>query len=242
MKITAYTEKGSYHGTNEDGLLLDRTVFTSGTHRLDGAPALLAVADGLGGCPYGDVATAFVLSSLAEAQDVTPASLTAINEALLCHAAACYGGAPMATAVTGLFLRGERAVLFHVGNTRLSELRHGAYLIPITEDDSLVNYRYQRGEITREEMKTHPERHKICAFFGGGDDGFFQVKVRTVLLPDTFILTSDGIHDHIDVDTLEALLSEMSDREACAKSIVAAARRAGSRDDATVIICDRGET
>ena len=57
--------------------------------------------------------------------------------------------------------------------------------------------------------------------------------------PDTLILTSDGIHDFVDLDFMEeTLVSSDSDLDA-AKKISDIARKNGSKDDATIIILRR---
>ena len=50
------------------------------------------------------------------------------------------------------------------------------------------------------------------------------------------LLTSDGIHDYVDVDSLEAILNgEGSYSDKC-NQILLAAESAGSEDDMTVVI------
>jgi len=54
---------------------------------------------------------------------------------------------------------------------------------------------------------------------------------------DLIILTSDGIHDHVDRDALRDLLQAESDLSEIADSIITAALSAGSGDDLSVVLC-----
>lgn len=238
MRVFAYTERGTRHERNGDALLVGRRVVTEGTVRLSGELAFVAVADGVGGLPFGEVASSFVLDAIAALHTVDEAALYTINRALVQEAEQNYGASPMATTLTGIAFGGDTPLLFHIGNTRAHTLRRGQYLAPLTEDDTVVYRMYERGLLTREELPHAKNKNQICACFGGGDASYFTPTVTPIPRELPLILTSDGIHDYVDAETLEELLVALPDRAEAARRILALARANGSTDDATILICD----
>ena len=55
------------------------------------------------------------------------------------------------------------------------------------------------------------------------------------------LLTSDGIHEYVDIDLLEDILNDDSSGEDKCNSILDAAYTAGSEDDMTVILINMKE-
>ena len=238
MRVYACTERGTRHEKNGDALLVGRRVLTEGEVRLTGSFAYLAVADGEGGLPFGEFASSFVLSALAARERIDGDALREINRALLCEAREHFDGSPMATTLSGIAFTADTPVLFHIGNTRAYALRRGKYLAALTRDDTVVYRMYERGLLTKEELPHAKSKNQICACFGGGDESYFTPTVTPIIPELPLLLTSDGIHDHVDAETLEEILTAVPDRAEAARLILALAREHGSTDDATLLICD----
>ena len=238
MRLFAYTERGTRHEKNGDALLVGRRVVTEGSVRLTGELPFVAVADGVGGLPHGEIASSFVLSALALQNKVDREVLAEINRALLREAEQRYSGAPMATTLTGIAFLGDTPTLFHMGNTRACVLKRGKYLHALTEDDTVVYRMYRRGLIMREELPFAKNKNQICACFGGGDESYFDLTLTSLTLELPLVLTSDGIHDYVDADTLEEILATEPDRAEAARLLITLARARGSTDDASIIVCD----
>ena len=64
-------------------------------------------------------------------------------------------------------------------------------------------------------------------------------KIFDDYFPDTLILTSDGIHDFVDIDFMENTLSSISSDSDATQAIIEEARKNGSTDDTTIIILRR---
>lgn len=119
---------------------------------------------------------------------------------------------------TALVLKSRQAHVFHVGDCRVAR-RSGASIEVLTE------------------------AHRVD--LGGGETYLGRalgvtrhVEIDHLRLPlqpgDTFILTSDGVHDHLTDSRLALLIDQAVDLDAAAASIVAAAVEAGSEDNLTV--------
>ncbi len=139
---------------------------------------------------------------------------------------------------SGLVLKGGLGHLFHVGDSRIWRFREGSL-----------------QQLTRDHRMPGPGGKDYLARAMGSD---LDVKIDYQSFPlargDVFLFTTDGVHDFLSADSLEALLSEVlspltrdaetQDLDVLARSIVQAALAAGSDDNATcqlVRVDDPGE-
>lgn len=58
-------------------------------------------------------------------------------------------------------------------------------------------------------------------------------------IPGTLLLTSDGIHEFVDVDTMEQIMHDASGEPEAIRMLMEYARANGSKDDQTVVIVRR---
>ena len=129
----------------------------------------------------------------------------------------------MATTLTAIFKNEQGYFVVHVGNTRLYVVQ-GKYLKQLTHD-------HTSNQIAS---------NMIYGCFGGADENLLLPLEISLIssddLPQKCILTSDGIHDHIDVDRLEELLDSDADDLAVMRDICDEARKNGSKDDMSIIM------
>lgn len=119
---------------------------------------------------------------------------------------------------SALVLKSRSAYVFHVGDARIARLRGGA-LESLTEPH-IVSVGAGRAYLGR----------------ALGMDRHVEIDCRRVGLEpgDLFVLTTDGIHDHVPDAALSDLIERAGRLDAAAEAIVAAAEAAGSIDDRTV--------
>ena len=86
-------------------------------------------------------------------------------------------------------------------------------------------------------------KNEIRGCFGGGNsayaDSLVVKRIENGVNVTTFLLTSDGIHEFVDIDTMEALLTEGTDDSEIVKKLVCLALENGSKDDMTAVIVRR---
>lgn len=145
----------------------------------------------------------------------------------------------MATTLTCVVAAKDGYYLIHAGNTRLYAMQ-GSYLKQLTIDHTTYNWLIECGQYEAAETCRKSE---INCCFGGGSQRYANrlviEKVFEGYFPDTLILTSDGIHDFVNLDCMEnALSSDGSDFDAT-QTITDEARKNGSTDDTTIIILRR---
>jgi protein phosphatase len=206
---------------------------------------LLAVADGMGGMPAGDVASEIMMRALVgldegpEAAEPLAALHTAVedgNRQIGEAAQADPAREGMGTTVTALLLSGEQFGLLHVGDSRAYLLRDGA-LSQLTKDDTFVQSLVDRGMLTPEEARSHPRRSLVTQAVQGHrlEPAYSTLDL---LVGDRFLLCSDGLSDIITDETIAEFLVTHADRQQCAEQLVKLALQAGAPDNVTVIIAD----
>ncbi len=167
---------------------------------------LLVLADGMGGHLHGEIAAQLAILTFMQAfEQAAQPRVTNPPEFLHdvmqhAHAAIIHyaseqrlGGNPGTTCVAALVQDGQ-VCWAHAGDSRLYLLR-GREVAARTQDHSVVQQWLDRGILSAEEMKTHPDRNKITNCLGGVEDMLFVESSATVPLQqgDTLLLCSDGL-------------------------------------------------
>jgi protein phosphatase len=231
LRPAAVSDRGLVRPKNEDALL-------AGAH-------LIAVADGMGGLPAGDVASDIavgVLAPLAEGSGDRP-PLVALADAVLeanrrIAKAADGDGAltGMGTTLTALLLTEDRIALVHVGDSRAYLFRDGT-LTRLTRDDTYVQALVDRGALTDAEAHRHPHRSLVTQALQGREISVAQ-RLLDVHTGDRLLVCSDGLSDLVEDGDIEVALRDHPDREACARRLVELALNAGGIDNITAIVAD----
>ncbi len=203
-----------------------------------------AVADGVGGGPSGDLASAALVHRLVAGRvSVADAEALAIrireaNWDLRAHVERDEALRGMATTFTGLFVsQTGRLLLAHTGDSRAYLLRDGS-LTRETRDDSFVQVLVDHGLIAAEAAASHPRRNIITASLAGAEDDAAHVVDREPRPGDRWLLCSDGVTDYLGDDELMRALATGGSPQAVSAALVASALGAGSRDNVTAVVCD----
>jgi len=203
-----------------------------------------AVADGVGGGPAGDLASAALVHRLvAGGSDVADADelevrVRGANWDLGAHVRRDPTLAGMATTFTCVWLdRHGGLLLAHTGDSRAYLLRDG-HLIRQTRDDSYVQVLVDQGIVSAEDAMSHPRRNIITASLRGDDTDHVRVVDRLPVEGDRWLLCSDGVSDYLPDDVIADLVAEAGDADVAAQLVVSAALEAGSRDNVTAVVCD----
>ena len=207
---------------------------------------LFVVADGMGGYEGGEVASALAVDAICELvrrtagdADVTwpykidPRLSVAENEVVVAtrlageRIAERKTGvlAEMGSTVAVLRFAGDRAVIGHVGDSRVYRLRAGQ-LAQLTIDHSLAA---QLGV----PVENFPWRHVVTRALGASC-GEPDVQIDRALPGDVYLLCSDGLSEVLDPDVIRKLLDAPAE-DAC-RALVEAAFCAGSRDNISAIV------
>ena len=203
---------------------------------------LFVVADGMGGAQAGEVASDMAVRAFADGvPDSAPAQalveiVRGANRRIHEQSVSDRGSAGMGTTLTAAYLTPEDEVIVaHVGDSRCYLLRDSD-LVRLTRDHSLVGELVARGKLTEEQAETHPQRSVITRALGPEPDVEVDLDVFGARDGDVFLICSDGLTSMVAEARLKELLSAPGDLETIGRSLIAAANRAGGRDNITVIL------
>ncbi|MGH3446627.1 MAG: PP2C family protein-serine/threonine phosphatase, partial [Nocardioidaceae bacterium] len=210
---------------------------------------LLAVADGMGGAPAGDLASAVAVSTLRRLDTKPPEDEPAENllEALagaihrandrlaeLIEDDAGIDG--MGTTVTAALFDGTHIGVAHLGDSRGYLWRDGE-LLRISHDHSWVQSLIDEGRITEEEAKVHSHRSLLLKVLDGRHDNDPDLTLYDVQAGDRILICSDGLSSFLPPDRIERVMS-IGTAESVSAELTQLALEAGSNDNVTVVVGD----
>ncbi len=207
-----------------------------------GAEGVVAVADGLGGHPGGDVASRLAIEAVASHDAADPGTLVAeARQTVVEHIMVETEERPeliaMATTLTVALLRSTgSATVGHVGDSRLYLLHEGV-LAQITEDHTIAMEMIRRGELTPEAAEDDPAWHVISNWIGF-ERSHVETHELSVEPGDSLLLCTDGLSNMVEDEDIEAILNESSPVEARAERLISAANEAGGVDNISVVVVD----
>ena len=207
---------------------------------------LLAVADGVGGMDFGEVASATAIETVTKgfAQSQPDSMLTTLLPRLVQQANNAvhdrtleeqYHGKRMATTLVTCAVRYDQAVVSHVGDSRCYLIRNGVAR-QITEDHTLVQQQRKMGLLSAEDARTSDSRHVILRSLG--PEMFVSPDTTAVTLQagDTLVLCTDGVHDELGERELARIASQKKTAEEIAREIVARAVEVDGNDNTTCMV------
>lgn len=183
---------------------------------VDGARAILAVADGVGGQPGGAGAAELTLQCLAEAASVVCASnntslQTAIMEAIeKANELILDKGIGSATTLAALEIEGDSVRPYHVGDSMIIIVGQRGKMLHQTVPHSPVGYAVEAGLLDEQEAIHHVDRHVVSNVVGSPDMRIEVGSAVKLKRHDTVLLASDGIFDNLHVAEIVDLIRKGS--------------------------------
>lgn len=209
---------------------------------------VVALADGMGGPPAGDVASLVAVEALRAA--MADPDISTLAEAVewanttVWERAAARELRGMGTTLCAMALvhdgdDGEppRMALANVGDSRIYLLRDGNLELR-TEDHSLVEEMVRDGRITAEEAVAHGQRNIVTRAIGIAEDVEVDSWEFEPEIGDRYLLCSDGLFNEVPEARLGAALRNYADPTETAHHLVDLANQGGGRDNITCVVVD----
>lgn len=206
---------------------------------------LIAVADGVGGNVFGEIASELVVAAIAYLDDrmyvADPGDeVREAAEHANSRLVAAIQDNPellgMATTLTALRLDGDTVVVLNVGDSRAYLARDGVCRA-ITRDDSLVQELVDAGEITDDEALHHPLRSVVLQSLSGG--AFTPTVDSLVTVPgDRYLVCSDGLSDYVTGAEIAGILLGYDSPAQCCDTLIEATLAAGAPDNVSCVVAD----
>lgn len=254
------TDPGRVRDQNEDQFLIAELARSLQVHRTSIALGdytafngerrghLLMVADGMGGAPAGERASAIAVRTIIRYMlDVMPAALRiegaedlepateACQSNIEADAAAHPERRGMGTTLTLAYVVWPRAHVVHVGDSRCYLLR-ARRLSQVTRDHSLAQRMADHGLLAEDAARRSRWGSVIWNVIGGASPDL-EPELHTLELRagDALLVCTDGLTRHVPDPAIADLLECDSAETAC-RRLVDAANRAGGGDNITVVV------
>ncbi len=213
---------------------------------------MYAVADGMGGHTGGEIASKMACQGLLEyyaenelaAQDTSDfyrARLRHLKTIIFnTHEKICKYSeqnskyANMGTTLSVLVLIKNRALIAHVGDSRIYRLRRNS-LEQMTQDHTMAQIFMELGHLSSETGSKHPSRHVLTQAVGQEIE-VINSRIEKIKKGDIFLLCTDGLNDKLtDIEIKDILLSRSKLKDKCSR-LVKKALKMGGKDNVTVIV------
>lgn len=242
MKVFGVTDVGCHRKDNQDSYAI---------RELSDHAAVLVVCDGMGGAQAGSVASSVAVEAFIAAvevafsagvqddpewcEDVLAHACEAANRQVfeLAQANPNYQG--MGTTLVAVLAALGESYVANVGDSRCYLIENGL-IRQVTVDHSLVQLLVERGEITAEEARVHPQKNLITRALG------VESRVACDLLRvetgpgSRLLLCSDGLTNVLpDQVLLQASMDEVEPEGLC-RSLLNMTLEQGAPDNVTVVL------
>lgn len=252
MKYSGKTDIGLKRKNNQDSfMVVSKDNFLSAV-----------VCDGMGGAKGGNVASSLAVKAYTQVvksvmSKVTPVLLEpedaekTIKEAIAKANTAVYEAANydielegMGTTLVSVLICGDNIIAANVGDSRLYLYNNGI-LKQVSNDHSFVQYLLDKGSITKEEAKNHPNRNIILRALGVNE----SVEPEIINLKneeyEILLLCSDGLTTHLSDEEINEVIADNTDKHLSLKKkseiLIEKANEKGGIDNITVILIGKNQ-
>lgn len=228
------------------------------------APPIFAVADGMGGHSAGDLASAAVVTRLAEAATAGPVEDASADGTVIGEAAAGFtddrtieGALHLATVdistvvdessrgvgttVTGAAFAihggSPHWLVFNVGDSRVY-LAEGGTVAQLTVDHSVVQELVDAGMISAHDAEHHPDNNIITRAVGFNADAVPDYWLLPMRAGQRLLLCSDGLSKELELRDIRSVLLAGTPAAEATEQLVQRALAAGGRDNVTVVLIE----
>lgn len=237
-KYGAGTNKGRIRERNEDSNIVIGPD--------ENGVMFFAVADGMGGMDFGDLASQKAVEAITEmtsggfpekkkAAAFISRLFAKANEKIMQECCEMNSTEGMGTTLSLCIIYDNGMYVGHIGDSRIYEIAEDG-IKQITKDHSYVEDLVDSGRITREQAKTHPNRNIITKALGIDPD----------ILPDIFeyemgknskiLLCTDGLTNEVDDTGILDIIRTTPQPQEAVDRLIEAANEGGGRDNITVLL------
>ncbi len=209
---------------------------------------LLILADGMGGCNGGEVASSLavglIINKLKEATELPAEELSehlwravaGANLAIYQTAERFNQYEGMGTTLIAAHFYENHVCIAHIGDSRLYRLRD-RQLVQMTVDHTVLQEQVDQGLMTAEQARVSFGRGLITRALGVDPEVDIDIIEDEVLPQDTYLLCSDGLFDMVEDTEICDILNISRDRlDQAAQALVDRANQHGGYDNISVVL------
>lgn len=257
LHVAAATHAGLSGKNNED-----RYAVTSYLMDEQSAiPALFAVvADGIGGHRAGEIAAELAVNHITQVvaqsngqspQKTLKHAIHDASQAIAAESSSKENLSGMGATCACVWVIADRLFTASVGDSRIYLLRNGE-IQQITVDHTWVQEATDKGLLTPEQAREHPNVHVIRRYLGspeppevdfrlrlqaGESDALADANQGLILNPgDSILICTDGLTDLVWDDEIGEIITRAENLQAAAQTLIATANQRGGHDNITVVL------
>jgi len=255
LSVAALSHAGMAGKNNEDRYSV--STYTG----VDEKPVLFAIiSDGIGGHRAGEVAAElavnYILEKITESDGKNPleimeSAIHTASQAIASRSASQADQYGMGATCACLWVEGDKLYTAYIGDSRIYLIRDGK-IQRLTVDHTWVQEAIERGIITPDQARDHPNVHIIRRHLGSvelpevdfrlklslEDDDTQAIKNQGAHLKtgDVLLMCSDGLTDMVWDDEILRLVTTRNALKSAAEDLVEQANERGGHDNITVIL------
>ncbi len=233
--IGAKSDIGKVRERNEDSFCIDKSL------------GILAVADGVGGHASGEIASKMALDVMRDfirdkthgsshpshpASEIIREAIEAANQEVLRSASENPKLKGMATTLTAAYIKNNRLIIGHVGDSRIYLIR-GGQLEQLSEDHTVAT---EKGLRSISPKEAEMMRHVLTRAIGIQSKVEVDTYEMNITKGDTLLLCTDGLYSMVSERDIDSIVRSYRDPEKACSALVQEANRRGGHDNITVIL------
>ena len=239
IKAYAKSDIGKARDINEDSYYITEDSFSN--------IQLFILADGMGGCNAGDLASklavnctkSYIENNISDTPKDKESLIQLIGSSMEYANMVVYEKSLENKELTGMgttlevcLIYNNRAFISHIGDSRIYRIRKGL-IRQLTQDHSYVETLVKQGTITKEEAKHHPKKNMLTKALGCNAFVEPDVMVRGFQKEDILVICSDGLSNMVSSEDILKLVTD--NFETAPKELVNLANQNGGIDNITLI-------
>lgn len=257
IEIAGRTDVGLVRERNEDSFLFGDLVSGSSVNnngaavlRLEAVPAMLMVADGVGGAASGEIASSMAtqiaydylrdrwqhggLRGTVVVADALQQALFAANKAIHAHAVNNRTHHGMGTTATLALTVNGMIYFAQVGDSRAYIVRGGT-ATQMTKDQSLVQRMVDAGKMTQQQAEKSEHRNIILQALGPEESVVPELTRDRLRDGDIVLLCSDGLSNQVNATEIATMAAGASVISGLCDALISRALETGAPDNVTVV-------
>ena len=239
MQVWGVTDRGAVRQQNQDAYA---------ARVLEDGRAIALVCDGMGGARAGNVASTMAVELFMEeflkpgqegpVEERIGHAASVANQAVFQRSAADAECAGMGTTMVAVLAGEGEAVILNEGDSRAYHINSEGIVL-VTRDHSLVEDLVERGELTREQARTHPHKNLITRALGAEPVLMADCFRQPLSQGDYLLLCSDGLSNVVNEQEMLYEVVHGGAPEQCCQRLLNIALSRGAPDNVTVVLIKR---
>ena len=239
LDVAGLSDIGLAREKNEDALLIMPE------------KGMFIVSDGIGGRHAGQLAAQAVVNILPKLLEknlkntletkletieiILRKTVIELSQMLWKHSRGKVGIAGMGATLVLAYIKDGYVYIASMGDSRAYLYRNN-HLTLLTEDHTVARLLFCSGEITYDQIKSHPARATLSRYVGMENLAYPDIRKEKLCVGDKLLLCTDGLNKGVSDQTLSLILSSHHNPKEICRSLIGLANDAGGNDNTTIIV------